>query len=47
MVQMYYWLILRHNVKTYVKSCDICLASKAVGHKPYSDLQLLLVLMHQ
>lgn len=34
----YYWPILRHNIKTYVKKCNIYLASKAVCHKPYKDL---------
>ena len=42
----YYWPTLRHNVKAYVKSCDVCLASKVVRHKPYGDLQLLLVPTH-
>ena len=47
LAQKYYWPTLRHNVKAYVKDCDICLASKAVRHKPYGDLQLLPVLTHQ
>ena len=34
----YYWPTLRHNVEAYVKGCDVCLASKAVHHKPYGDL---------
>ena len=34
-------------MKTYVKGCDICLASKAVRHKPYGDLQLLPIPTHQ
>ncbi len=34
----YYWPMLRQDVKTYVKGCDVCLASKAVRHKPYGDL---------
>ncbi len=37
----YYWPTLRRDVEAYVKGCDICLASKAVRHKPYRDLQLL------
>lgn len=41
--QKYYWLIFKSNIKTYIKDCDICLASKAVKHKLCSDLQLLLV----
>ena len=46
MVQKYYWPILLYNVETYVKGCDICLASKTVCHKPYDDLQLISVPMH-
>ncbi len=34
----YYWLILRRDVKAYVKGCDVYLASKEVCHKPYGDL---------
>ena len=37
LAQKYYWPTLRHDVEVYVKGCDICLASKAVYHKPYSD----------
>ncbi len=37
----YYWPTLRQDVKAYVKGCDVCLASKAVRHKPSGDLQLL------
>ena len=47
LAQKYYWPTLRHNVKAYVKSCNVCLASKAVRHKPYGDLQLLPIPMHQ
>ena len=32
---------LRRDVEDYVKVCDVCLASKAVRHKPYGDLQSL------
>ena len=42
----YYWPTLRHDVDNYVKGCDVCLASKAVRHKPYGDLQSLLVPTH-
>lgn len=42
----YYWQILCHNVGAYVKSCDICLASKTIYHKLYEDLQSLLVPTH-
>ena len=37
--QKYYWPTLRHDVEAYVTGCDVCLASKAVRHKPYGDLQ--------
>ena len=43
----YYWPSLRKDVENYVKRCDICLASKTVRHKPYGDLQSLLVLTHR
>ena len=39
--------MLRHDVKDYVWGCDICLASKAVRHKPYGDLQSLPILTHR
>ena len=42
----YFWPSLRHNLEAYVKGCDICLASKAVRHKPYGDLQSLPVPTH-
>ena len=42
----YYWLMLQQDVKAYVKSCDICLALKAIYYKPYGDLQSLLILTH-
>ena len=43
----YYWPSLRKDVKNYVKGCDVCLASKAVRHKPYGDLQSLPVPTHR
>ena len=43
----YYWPTLRHNVEDYVKGCDVCLASKAVRHKPYGDLQSLPIPTHR
>ncbi len=43
----YYWPTLRQDVKAYVKGCDVCLALKAVCHKPYGDLQLLPVTTHR
>ena len=33
-----YWPTFHHKVKAYVKGCDVCLASKAVCHKPYNNL---------
>ena len=41
--QKYYWPSLRKDVKNYVRGCDICLASKAVHHKSYGNLQSLSV----
>ena len=46
LAQKYFWPSLRHNVEAYVKGCDVCLASKAVKHKPYSDFQSLLIPIH-
>ena len=43
----YYWPSLGKNVEFYVKKCDVCLDSKTVRHKLYSDLQFLPVLTHQ
>ena len=37
----YYWPSLRKDVEAYVKGCNVCLASKAIRHKPYGDLQAL------
>ena len=34
----YYWPTLRRDIKDYVRGCNVCLASKAVRHKPYGDL---------
>ena len=45
--QKYYWPTLRRDVEDYVKGCDICLASKAVRHKPYGNLQSLPVPTHR
>ena len=45
--QKYYWPTLRHEVEAYMKGCDVCLASKAVHHKLYSDLQLLPIPIYQ
>ena len=41
LARKYFWLSLWHNIKAYVKGCDVCLASKAVRHKLYNDLQSL------
>lgn len=43
----YYQPILRYNVKAYMKSCNTCLASKVICHKPYKNLQSLSVLTHR
>ena len=43
----YYWPSLRKDVEAYVKGCNVCLASKAVRHKPYGDLQALPVPTHR
>ena len=43
----YYWPSLRKDVESYVKGCDSCLTSKAVCHKPYGDLQSLLIPTHR
>ena len=37
----YYWPMLQKDFKAYIKGCNICLASKAVCHKPYKYLQWL------
>ncbi len=42
-----YWPSLKKNVKAYVKGCDVCLTSKAVRHKPYSNLQAMLIPTHR
>ena len=41
LARKYFWPSLWHDVKAYVKGCDVCLALKAVRHKPYGDLQSL------
>ena len=45
--QKYCWTSLRTNVEAYVKAWDVCLAAKAVRHKPYRDLQSLPVPTHR
>ena len=47
LAQKYFRLTFCYNVKAYVKGCDVCLASKAVRHKPSGDLQSLSVLTYQ
>ena len=42
----YYWPSLRKDVESYMKGCDVCLASKAVRHKPYGDPQSLPIPTH-
>ena len=39
--------MFRRDVEDYVKRCNICLASKAVQHKPYDDLQSLPIPTHR
>ena len=46
-VQKYYWPTLRRDFEDYVWECNICLASKAVRHKPYGDLQSLPIPTHR
>ena len=46
LARKYFWPFLRHNVETYVKDCDVYLASKAGRHKPYGDLQSLPIPTH-
>ena len=36
----------RRDIEDYVRGCNICLASKAVQHKPYGDLQSLPIPTH-
>ena len=43
----YYWPTLHRDVEDYMRECDVCLASKAVWHKPYGDLQSLPVPTHR
>ena len=45
--QKYYWLTLHHDVDNYVRGCNVCLALKAVRHKPYDDLQSLPMPTHR
>ena len=47
LAQKYYWPTLHHDVKAYIKGCDVYLVLKAVHHKPYSNFQLLPIPMHQ
>ena len=44
---IYYCLSLSIDVETYIKGCNICLSLKVIKHKPYSNLQTLLVLNYQ
>ncbi len=43
----YYWPTLQQDVEAYVKGCNVCLASKAVCHKPYGNLQSLPIPTHR
>ena len=44
--QKYYWPTLCHDVKDYMKGCNVYLALKAVQHKLYGNLQSLPVFIH-
>ena len=46
LAQKYFWPSLWHDFKAYVKSCDVCLALKAVKHKLDGDLQSLPIPTH-
>ena len=46
LARKYFWPSLQHNIKAYVKGCNVCLALEAMRHKPYSDLQSLPVSTH-
>lgn len=39
--QKYYWPTFYHDVKAYIKGCDIYLALESVKYKLYGDIQLL------
>ena len=41
LAQKAYWPTFRHNIKVYVKGCDMYLILKAVRHKTYSELKSL------
>ena len=43
----YYWPTLCRDVDNYMRGCNICLALKAIRHKPYGDLQSLPVPTHR
>lgn len=42
----YYWPSLCHDFEEYVRGSDVCLASKAIRHKLYGDLQSLQIPTH-
>ena len=39
--------MLRRDIEAYVKGCNVCLASMAIWHKLYKNLQTLLVPTHK
>ena len=43
----YYWPSLQADIEAYIKGYDVCLASKAIRHKPYGDLQSLPIPTHR
>ena len=40
-IRKYNWPTLRHDIKDYMKECNIYLASKVVYHKLYRNVQFL------
>ena len=41
LAKKYFWPILYHDIEAYINSYNIYLASKAIKHKPYGNLQFL------
>lgn len=44
---MDYWLTFRAIIKSYIKGCKVCLASKLIRDTPYDKLEFPLVLTHR
>ena len=47
LAQKDYWPTFCYDVEVYVKDYNVCLASKTICHKPYSDFQLMPIPMHK